>query len=75
MITGAARSLALVVATLAAACAAVDDKTPVEPRAPREYRTGSNIPVRQSRPATEEERARTAEQMSELRRGGAAARP
>jgi hypothetical protein len=75
MITVSTRSLALVLATLAAACAAVDDKSPVEPRAPREYRTGSNIPVRESRPATEEERARTAEQMSELQRGGAAVRP
>ena len=53
--------VAVVAAVLATACAAVDDKAPVaEPKAPPEYRTGSNIPVRERRPTTSEERAKAA---------------
>ncbi len=56
-------SLALVVAALAAGCAA--DSQPAsssrsEPKAPPEYRTGSNIPVREPRNTSEEQKARTA---------------
>jgi len=70
------RFAAVIAAVLATACAAVDDQAPVaEPRAQREYRTGSNIPVREQRAPTDEERARTAEQMRQLQQGGAAARP
>ena len=71
-----ARFAALVVAVLATACAAVDDKAQVaEPKAPREYRTGSNIPVKEPRATTDEERAQTAEQMRQMQQGGASARP
>ena len=54
-------SLTLVVAALAAGCAAESQTataTGNEPRATHEYRTGSNIAVREPRPATSEEKAR-----------------
>ena len=52
-------SLTLVVAALAAGCAA-DSQTASgsEPRATQEYRTGSNIPVREPRSTSSEEKAR-----------------
>jgi hypothetical protein len=55
----ATASLALVVAALAAGCA-TDSQTPSsnEPQAPREYRTGSNIPVREPRSTSSEDKAR-----------------
>jgi len=81
-----ARFAAVIAAVLVTACAAVDDPAQVaEPKAQREYRTGSNIPVRDpsanpkattdAKTPTDEERARTAEQMRQLQQGGAAARP
>ena len=55
----ATTSLALVVAALAAGCAAESQPTSSsEPRAPREYRTGSNIPVHEPRSTTSAEKAR-----------------
>ena len=54
-------SLALVVAALAAGCAADSPMTnSSEPKAPLEYRTGSNIPVREHRPPSEEAKSRAA---------------
>jgi len=57
----ATASLALAVAALAAGCAA-DSSTASgnEPMAPREYRTGSNIPVREPRSTSSDEKARAA---------------
>ena len=54
-------SLALTVAALAGGCA-VDAQTAPgnEPAATPEYRTGSNIPVRERRPASADEKARAA---------------
>ena len=51
-------SLALIVAALAGGCA-VDAQTAPgnEPAATPEYRTGSNIPVRERRPASADEKA------------------
>ena len=83
----ATTSLALVVAALAAGCA-VDSQTASgsEPASTPEYRTGSNIPVRERRPTTSDEKAqrrragrrgaprRSGRQADELRRGRAARR-
>lgn len=70
------RFVAVVAAVLATACAAVDGTAPVtESKAPREYRTGSNIPVKEPKATTEEDRARAAEQLRQMQQGGAAARP
>jgi len=57
----ATASLALIVAALASGCA-VDSQTAPgnEPASTPEYRTGSNIPVRERRPATADEKARAA---------------
>ncbi len=56
-------SFALVVAALAAGCAtdfsSGASTSNSEPRAEREYRTGSNIPVREPRSTGEEDKART----------------
>lgn len=54
-----AASLGLMVAALAAGCAA--DSSPAssnEPRGTLEYRTGSNIPVREPRSTTSQEKNR-----------------
>ena len=68
--------LALLVAALGVGCAATDDKlTSTEPRPAREYRTGSNIPIRDPQPATEEDRARAAEQLRQTQDNGGTARP
>ena len=57
----ATTSLALVVAALATACAADSPTAPGnEPASTPEYRTGSNISVRERRPTTSEEKARAA---------------
>jgi hypothetical protein len=70
------RFVAVIAAVLATACAAVDDKAPVEePKPPREYRTGSNIPVKEPKATTEEDRARAADQLRQMQQGGAPARP
>ena len=54
-------SLALVVAALSAACAADSSTaTGTEAKAPPEYRTGSNILVRERRPTTSDEKAKVA---------------
>ena len=83
----ATTSLALVVAALAAGCAVDPRPRPAASRqATPEYRTGSNIPVRERRPTTSDEKAkaaapaeraapcRSARQDDELRRGRAARR-
>ena len=70
------RFVAVVAAVLATACAAVDEKDQVaEPKAPREYRTGSNIPVKEPKVTTEDDRARAADQLRQMQQGGAPARP
>ena len=53
-------ALVLAVAALAAGCAADSQTTAPsnEPRATLEYRTGSNIPVREHRATTSTEKAR-----------------
>jgi hypothetical protein len=57
-------------------CASVDDKSPAEAKAPREYRTGSNIPVKDpAPPATAEERERALEQIRSLQRTGNSGKP
>jgi len=54
-------ALVLAVAALAAGCAADSQTAPSsEPRATLEYRTGSNIPVREPRATTSTEKARAA---------------
>ena len=54
--------------TLAAGCAADPQAAASEPRPQAEYRTGSNIPVRGSRPTSDAERARAQAELDELRR-------
>jgi len=55
----ATTSLALVVAALATGCAVDSQTAPSnQPTSTREYRTGSNIPVREPRSTTSEEKAR-----------------
>ena len=57
----ATTSLALLVAALATGCAADSGTAPGnEPASTPEYRTGSNIPVRERRPTTSEEKAKAA---------------
>ena len=65
-------ALGVVAAALAAGCATVDEKSAAaEAKSPREYRTGSNIPVKDtSAPATPEERERALEQIRSLQRTG-----
>jgi len=61
-----ALSLVAFAAALAGGCATVDDsKNATEPKAPRHFRTGSNIPVKEAEPPpmTEEERQRAVENM------------
>ncbi len=64
---GAAAALTV----LLAGCASTDDKSAPEPKPTREFRTGSNIPVKDpAQPTTQEERDRTAEQIRALQRTG-----
>ena len=57
----ATTSLVLLVAALATGCAVDSQTAPSnQPTSTREYRTGSNIPVRERRPTTSEERAKAA---------------
>ena len=70
-------SFALVFAVLAAGCAA-DPQPPSAanaPKAEREYRTGSNIPVREPRKSADEERARAAADAEAQQRSGTIAQP
>jgi hypothetical protein len=70
-------SFALVFAVLAAGCAA-DLQSPAAanaPKAEREYRTGSNIPVREPRKSADEERARAAAEAEAQQRSGTIAKP
>ena len=63
------------VAALTSGCAGFDDKT-TEVKAPREYRTGTNIPVKDSGPpATPEERERALEAVRALQRTGSSGQP
>jgi hypothetical protein len=65
--------LALVIAALGAGCAADPQATAAsEAKAPREYRTGSNIPVREPKATSDDEKARAAAQVEEQRRNGTA---
>lgn len=58
------------------ACTSIAETPASEAKAPREYRTGSNIPAKDSAPpATPEERERTAEQIRALQRTGSAGKP
>jgi hypothetical protein len=73
----AAASFALSLAALAAGCAA-DPQSPSAANAPtaeREYRTGSNIPVREPRRSADEERARAATEAEAPQRSGTSAKP
>ena len=72
MTSFATRSLALAIAALAAGCAAdsASSAAGAAPKAPAEYRTGSNIPVRDSRPVSEAERERAKADLDEVRRAG-----
>lgn len=62
---------------VASGCASVEDSKDIaEARAPREYRTGSNLPVRDPTPsATEQERQRAADEIRALQRTGSAGKP
>ena len=58
-----------------AGCAGLDDKAG-EVKAPREYRTGTNIPVKESaQPATPKERERALEAVRALQRTGSSGPP
>ena len=70
-----ALSAAALMAVLAAGCATADTKAVNAETSTPEYRTGSNIPVRGSKPTTEEERARAAEQAREMQRNTSAVKP
>lgn len=72
MTSRATASVALVLAALAAGCAAdaQNPSTSAAPQPEREYRTGSNIPVHEPRPSTAEERARAADQAAAQKRDG-----
>ena len=62
-----AAALVAVVALTAGCAATTDDGKPVEPRQPREYRTGSNMPVREpSKPMTQEERDKEQQKLREM---------
>lgn len=53
-----------------------DGKSSAEAKAPREYRTGSNLPVKDAAsPATAEERECAAEQIRSLQRTGSSGKP
>jgi hypothetical protein len=61
-------SAALLVAAVAGR-AGVEAESPSEAKAPRDYRTGSNLPVRDGLPAaTEADREQAAEQVRALQR-------
>jgi hypothetical protein len=70
-------SFALVFAVLAAGCAADPQSSSAAnaPKAEREYRTGSNIPVREPRKSADEERARAAADAEAQQRSGTIAKP
>ncbi len=71
---GACAAAALI--ALLAGCASIDDKSAPEARPTREFRTGSNIPVKDTAPpATPEERERTAEQIRSIQRTGSGGKP
>jgi hypothetical protein len=63
----AASAVLFAISLVASGCALSEDKPPSEARASREYRTGSNIPVKEpSAPATAEERERAMDQIRQL---------
>ena len=63
-------------AMLFSGCAGIDDKSAAEAKPAREFRTGSNIPIKDTAPpATPEERERTAEQIRALQRMGPMGKP
>lgn len=67
---------AAVVVMIFSGCASIDDKAAPEVKPTREFRTGSNIPVKDSAPpATPEERERTAEQIRSIQRTGSGGKP
>ena len=62
-------SILIGVAALVAGCATANDaQSASEPHEQREYRTGSNLPVRVVRPKTKEERDRAAEEAEQATR-------
>ena len=63
-------SLLLVIAALASGCASDPQASAKEPKEQPEYRTGSNLPVRNTRPTTEAERERAKADLEEIRRSG-----
>ena len=67
---------AATLAVLLAGCASTDDNAVPDVKPTREFRTGSNIPVKDpAPPTTQEERERTAEQLRSLQRTGASGKP
>jgi len=76
MTSPATTALALIVAALAAGCA-VDSQTAPgnEAASTREYRTGSNIPVREPRSTTSEEKAKATTPADASRPADPAAKP
>jgi hypothetical protein len=69
-------STALLGVVVTAGCTAVDDKGSGEPKAPREYRTGSNIPVKDpTLPATDADREKAIDQVRTLQRTGNPGKP
>lgn len=70
-------SAAFVAACLATGCASMaDPAAPAEAKPTREYRTGSNIPVKDpAPPATDAERERAAEAIRGLQRTGSSGKP
>lgn len=70
-------AVGIALAALSGGCANVDaDRAAPEAKAQREYRTGSNIPVKgENAPATPEERERAAEQIRAIQRTGSSGKP
>ena len=67
---------AAILAVLLAGCASADQPSAPEAKPTREFRTGSNIPVKDPAPATtQEERDRSAEQIRSIQRTGAGGKP
>ncbi len=58
------------------ACAAADESTPPSQRPAREYRTGSNIPVKDpAPPLTDEERRRQQDEIRRIQNSSASDKP
>jgi hypothetical protein len=76
MTTTATATVTLVIAALGAGCATDSQTAPSnEPRATPEYRTGSNIPVREPRSTNNTEKARSATPADAARPADPAVKP